>query len=65
MVGHVRAGVAGFGYNALNGREEDLILAGVLDPAMVTRVALQNAASIATLVMTTDAIVVEEEEEDS
>ena len=62
VVGHVRAGVAGFGYNALSGLEEDLVAAGVLDPAMVTRVALQNAASIATLVMTTDAIVVEEEE---
>ncbi len=62
VVGHVRAATAGHGYNALTGREEDLVAAGVLDPAMVTRVALQNAASIATLVMTTDAIVVEEEE---
>jgi len=63
IVGHLRASADGMGYNALTGREEDLIAAGVLDPAMVTRVALQNAASIATLVMTTDAIVVEEDEE--
>jgi len=63
VVAHLRAAGANIGYNALSGLEEDLVLAGVLDPTMVTRVALQNAASIATMVMTTDAIVVEEEEE--
>ncbi len=63
VVAHLRGASENFGYNALSGREEDLVAAGVLDPTMVTRVALQNAASIATMVMTTDAIVVEEEEE--
>jgi chaperonin GroEL len=48
-----------FGYNALTGIFEDLVKAGVIDPTKVTRTALQNAASIAALLLTTEALVVE------
>jgi chaperonin GroEL len=46
-----------FGYNAYTDRYEDLVKAGVIDPAKVTRTALQNAASIASLMLTTEAII--------
>jgi chaperonin GroEL len=52
-----------FGYNALTDTYEDLVQAGVIDPTKVTRMALQNAASIAGLLLTTEAIVVEKKEE--
>ena len=52
-----------FGYNALTDTYEDLMQAGVIDPTKVTRTALQNAASIASLLLTTEAIVVEKKEE--
>lgn len=48
-----------FGYNAMNDKYENLVEAGVIDPAKVTRCALQNAASVAGMVLTTQAIVVE------
>jgi chaperonin GroEL len=48
-----------FGYNAANGKYEDLVKAGVIDPTKVTRTALQNAASIAGLMLTTEAMVSE------
>jgi chaperonin GroEL len=48
-----------FGYNAATGSYEDLVKAGVIDPTKVTRTALQNAASIAGLLLTTEALVVE------
>jgi chaperonin GroEL len=48
-----------YGYNALTGIFEDLVKAGVIDPTKVTRTALQNAASIAGLLLTTEAMVVE------
>jgi chaperonin GroEL len=54
-----------FGYNALTDAYEDLFQAGVIDPTKVTRTALQNAASIAGLLLTTEAIVVEKKEEKS
>jgi chaperonin GroEL len=50
---------AHFGYNAATGVFEDLVKAGVIDPTKVTRTALQNAASIAGLLLTTEALVVE------
>jgi chaperonin GroEL len=50
---------AGYGYNAATDVYEDLVEAGVIDPAKVTRLALQNAASVASLLLTTDAIVSE------
>jgi chaperonin GroEL len=52
-----------FGYNAQTGEFEDLIKAGVVDPTKVTRTALQNAASIASLMLTTEALVSEVPEE--
>ena len=52
-----------FGYNALTGEFEDLVKAGVLDPTKVTRTALQNAGSIASLMLTTEALVAEIPEE--
>jgi chaperonin GroEL len=50
------------GYNALTGKFEDLIAAGIIDPAKVVRSALQNAGSIAGMVLTTEALVVEKPE---
>jgi chaperonin GroEL len=55
----VRSREAGVGFNALTGGYEDLAAAGIIDPAMVTRSALQNAASIGGLLLTTEAIVAE------
>ena len=52
-----------FGYNALTGEYEDLVKAGVLDPTKVVRTALQNAGSIASLMLTTEALVAEIQEE--
>ena len=53
-----------FGFNAATEKYEDLIKAGVIDPAKVTRTALQNAASIAGLMLTTEAMIADIEEED-
>jgi chaperonin GroEL len=50
------------GFNALSGEYEDLVAAGIIDPAMVTRSALQNAASIGSLIVTTDVVVAEPEQ---
>ena len=52
-----------FGYNAQTDAYEDLVKAGVIDPTKVTRTALQNAASIAGLLLTTECVVVEKKEE--
>ncbi|MFT5523004.1 MAG: chaperonin GroEL [Pirellulaceae bacterium] len=52
-------GKGNFGYNALTDVYEDLIKAGVIDPTKVTRTALSNAASVATLLLTSDALIVE------
>ena len=54
-----------YGYNALTDKFEDLVAAGVIDPAKVTRTALQNAASVAGLLLTTACVVVEEKEKES
>jgi chaperonin GroEL len=53
-----------FGFNAQTGEFEDLVAAGVIDPTKVTRTALQNAASIAGLLLTTECVVVERKEEE-
>jgi chaperonin GroEL len=50
---------ANYGFNAASGQFEDLTKAGVIDPAKVTRSALQHAASIASLMLTTEALVCE------
>ncbi|HMV31115.1 MAG TPA: TCP-1/cpn60 chaperonin family protein, partial [Gemmatimonadales bacterium] len=52
-----------FGYNAATDTYEDLVKAGVIDPTKVTRTALQNAASIAGLLLTTECVVVERKED--
>jgi chaperonin GroEL len=54
---------ANFGYNAQTGEFEDLVKAGVIDPTKVARTALQNAGSIASLMLTTEALVSEIPEE--
>ncbi|MEI7559939.1 MAG: chaperonin GroEL [Actinomycetes bacterium] len=59
VVNDVRKAKSGFGLNAATGEIVDLVAAGVIDPAMVTRSALQNAASIAKNILTTEAIVAE------
>jgi chaperonin GroEL len=59
VVEKVRGGKSGFGYNAQTEVYEDLVKAGVIDPTKVVRTALQNAASIAGLLLTTEAVVVD------
>ena len=59
VVSAVRDSEFNFGYNALSDKYEDLISAGILDPAKVVRSALQNAASIAGMVLTTEVLIVE------
>ena len=59
VVAKVAEGSGNFGYNAATGEYGDLVESGVLDPTKVTRTALQNAASIASLLLTTDATVYE------
>jgi len=63
VVAKVRDGKGGFGYNAATDEYEDLVKAGVIDPTKVTRTALQNAASIASLLLTTECVVVERKED--
>ena len=63
VVDKVRGQGDSLGFNALSGEYEDLVAAGIIDPAMVTRSALQNAASIGSLIVTTDVVVAEPEEE--
>ncbi len=59
IVQRVREGKGSFGYNAATDTFEDLIEAGVIDPTKVVRSALQNAASVASLLITTEALIVE------
>ncbi|HWU71000.1 MAG TPA: chaperonin GroEL [Pseudoxanthomonas sp.] len=59
IVNQVKAGSGNFGYNAANGEFGDMVQFGILDPTKVTRTALQNAASIAGLMITTEAMVAE------
>jgi chaperonin GroEL len=59
VVQQVMEGEGSFGFNAETGRYEDLMKAGIVDPTKVTRFALQNAASLAGLLMTTEAMVAE------
>jgi chaperonin GroEL len=57
VVNKVREGSGAYGYNAATGDYEDLMKAGVIDPTKVTRFALQNAASVASLMLTTEAMI--------
>lgn len=63
IVAKVAEGKGNFGYNAANGEYGDLVEMGVVDPTKVTRTALQNAASIAGLLLTTDALISEAPED--
>jgi chaperonin GroEL len=57
VVQEVKGGKGAYGYNARDNRYEDMIAAGIIDPTKVTRLALENAASIAGLLLTTEAVV--------
>ena len=59
-----RSGKGNNGYNALTDTYEDLVKAGVIDPVKVTRTALANAASVATLLLTSDALIAEKPKDD-
>ncbi len=59
VVERVKSEKAGVGYNVAEGKFEDLLKAGIIDATKVTRLALQNAASVASLLLTTEALVVE------
>ena len=62
VVNKVKEGKDAFGYNAKTDTYEDLIKAGVSDPAKVTRTALKNASSIASMILTTDCVITEKKE---
>ncbi len=64
VLNRVAEGSANFGYNAATGEYGDMIEMGILDPTKVTRTALQNASSVAGLMITTEAMVAEEPKED-
>jgi chaperonin GroEL len=59
IIEEIRKGKPNWGYDALNGKYVDMFQAGIVDPAKVTRSALQNAASIAAMVLTTEAVITE------
>ena len=63
VVQKVKEGTGDFGYNARTDKYENLMAAGVIDPAKVTRVALENAASIAGMFLTTECVIAEKKEE--
>jgi chaperonin GroEL len=63
VVQKVREGKADYGFNARTEEYENLLAAGVIDPTKVTRVALENAASIASMLLTTECVISEEKEE--
>jgi len=65
VINRVKEGEGAFGYNALTDVYEDLIAAGVMDPKKVVRFALQNAASVASVMLTTEAMIADKPEEKS
>ncbi|MCC6401966.1 MAG: chaperonin GroEL, partial [Flavobacteriales bacterium] len=65
VVQKVRDGKADFGFNARTEEYENLLAAGVIDPTKVTRVALENAASIASMLLTTECVISEEKEKEA
>src|SRR5436853_231874 len=64
VVNKVKEGQGAFGFNAASGEYEDLLQAGVIDPTKVSRFALQNASSVASLMLTTEAMVAERPKEE-
>ncbi|GAB2536103.1 chaperonin GroEL [Rufibacter soli] len=63
IVNEVRAGKADYGYNARDDKFENMFAAGIIDPTKVTRLALENAASVAALLLTTECVIADEPEE--
>jgi chaperonin GroEL len=63
IVQKVREGKGDFGYNARTDKYEDLFKAGVIDPTKVTRIAIENAASIASMLLTTECVISDQPEE--
>jgi chaperonin GroEL len=64
VVNRVKTEKNGLGFNAMNGKYEDLVKAGVIDPTKVARTALENAASISALLLTTEALITDKPEKD-
>ena len=64
IVERVRELKKGHGYNAVTGEYVDMMEAGIVDPAKVTRAGLQNAASIASMVLTTETLITDKPKED-
>jgi chaperonin GroEL len=64
VVQRVKEGKDDFGYNARNDKYENMFAAGVIDPTKVTRLALENAASISALLITTECVIADEPEDD-
>ncbi|NGF55983.1 chaperonin GroEL [Parapedobacter sp. SGR-10] len=65
IVQKVKEGTADFGYNARTDKFENLIAAGVIDPTKVSRVALENAASVASMLLTTECVLADEPEDNA
>ena len=63
VVNKVKEGKGSFGYNARDDRYEDMLAAGIIDPTKVSRVALENAASIASMFLTTECVLAEKKED--
>ena len=63
VVNKVKEGTGAFGYNARDDRYEDMLAAGIIDPTKVSRVALENAASIASMFLTTECVLAEKKSE--
>ena len=63
VVNKVKEGMGAFGYNARDDRYEDMLAAGIIDPTKVSRVALENAASIASMFLTTECVLAEKKED--
>jgi chaperonin GroEL len=63
VIDKVKNGEGAFGYNAQTDTYEDLMEAGIMDPTKVVRFALQNAASVASLMLTTEAMIAEKPED--
>jgi chaperonin GroEL len=64
IINEVKGGRGNMGYNARTEKFEDLVVAGIIDPTKVTRLALQNAASIASLLLTTECVVASSKEDE-
>ncbi len=64
VVEKIKEGTGGFGFNATTETYEDMVAAGIIDPALVARIALQHAASVAGLMLTTDVVVTDLKDDD-